>query len=89
MTLGARFPWLFAIGCEMNDTDEHLEYKGYTIFPVPTAGSGGVWYAGYEIARRGITLRVRRNLFPGFFYFDAARVDSIEHAKLEIDQIRS
>ncbi len=67
--------------------NEHLEYKGYTIFPIPAMGTGGVWYGGYEIAKSGTTVRVRRNVFPGFFYFDAARTDSIEHAKLEIDNI--
>lgn len=89
MLLRVRFPWLFAMESNMNDNEEHLEYKGYTIFPIPMIGNGDVWYGGYEIAKRGITVRVRRKIFPGFFHFGAARTDSIEHAKLEIDQITS
>jgi hypothetical protein len=68
---------------------EDLEYKGFTIFPMPAMGAGERYYGGYEIARNGTTIRARKNLFPGFFYFDAARNDSIEHAKLEIDSLAS
>jgi hypothetical protein len=56
---------------------------------MPAMGAGERYYGGYEIARNGATIRARKNLFPGFFYFDAARNDSIEHAKLEIDSLAS
>lgn len=68
---------------------ERIEYKGFTIFPTPSLGSGNRWYGGYEILKNGAPVRVRKNIFPGFLYSDAARIDSIEHAKIEIDNLVS
>ncbi len=66
---------------------EHIDYKGYTIYPLPMMGGGEQWYGGYDIQKDGATIRVRRNIFPSFPYFSAARCDSIEHAKMEIENL--
>jgi len=66
---------------------EHVKYKGYTIFPMPAENGGAIWYGGYEITKDGTPVCIRKNIFPGFFYSDAARNDSIEHAKIEIDNL--
>lgn len=67
---------------------EQVEYKGYTIVPLPSKGSGDeVWFGGYRISKDGATIRTRENISPGFFYFDAARNESIEYAKIEIDHL--
>jgi hypothetical protein len=68
---------------------ERLEYKGYTIHPMPSMGAGERYFGGYEIEKNGAKIRSRLNIFPGFFYLEAARNDSIEHAKLEIDNLAS
>jgi hypothetical protein len=67
--------------------DQSIEYKGHTIFPEPVCGTEGRWFGGYKIARDGNIIRSRTNIFPGFLYCDAAHEDSIEHAKLEIDNL--
>ena len=64
---------------------EQIEYKGYVIQPLPSGEEDGWYFGGYEISKDGRTVAVRRNIFPGFCYFNAALVDSIEHAKLEIE----
>lgn len=66
---------------------EPVKYKGYTIFPTPSQNPGSLWYAGYEITKNGSPVSIRKNIFPGFLYSDAAWNDSIEHAKMEIDNI--
>ncbi len=65
--------------------NQHVEYKGFTIVSMPSGGTDGTWFGGYEILKDGVSISVRKNIFPGFHYFPAARDDSIEHAKLEID----
>jgi hypothetical protein len=64
---------------------ERFEYKGYTIVPMPVSGDGETWFGGYEIMKNGEKVRKRTNIFPGFFYVDAAHNDSVERAKAEID----
>jgi hypothetical protein len=64
-----------------------IEYKGYTIHPIPAQDSESICYGGYEITRNGIPVRVRKRIFPGFPYADAAWHDSVEHAKTEIDNL--
>jgi hypothetical protein len=64
---------------------QQVDYKGYIILPSLQCDSEGRFYGCYEIEKDGVIYRSRKNLFPGFFYSDAAREDSIEHAKLEID----
>lgn len=67
---------------------EPVKYKGYTIFPAPSQNTGcSIWYAGYEITKDGSPVSIRKHIFPGFLYSDAALTDSIEHAKMEIDNI--
>lgn len=66
---------------------QHVAYKDYTIYPMPSCGTESRWYGGYEISKNGAVIRTRKNIFPGFLYFSAARDDSIETAKLEIDNI--
>jgi len=73
---------------------QSIEYKGCVILPITTSttfetDSESMYRGGYEISKDGKTLRVRRNLFPKFFYIDAAVTDSIEYAKLEIDNLVS
>jgi hypothetical protein len=67
--------------------DQTVEYKGYQIVPRPTCGSDAMWFGGYDIAKDGHTIRSRANIFPGSLYFKAACVDSIEHARMEIDNL--
>jgi hypothetical protein len=64
---------------------QHLEYQGYRILAKPSCDSGGRWYGGYKITKGGVTICTRDKLFPGFLYSEAAYTDSIEHAKLEVD----
>lgn len=66
---------------------ELVQYRGYTIFPMPSQSGGAIWYAGYEITRDGTPVRRRKNIFPGFFYAAAAWHDSVGHAKIEIDNL--
>ncbi|KIF79912.1 hypothetical protein [Noviherbaspirillum autotrophicum] len=66
---------------------EHVKYKGYTIFPMPALSAGALWLGGYEITKDGTPVSVRKNIFPGFFYSEAAWNDSIGHAKIEIDNL--
>jgi hypothetical protein len=68
-----------------SERTERVEYKGYVIVAMPVLGAGERWYGGYQIAKDGRTVSARDHIFPGFFYFDAARTDSIEYAKTEID----
>jgi hypothetical protein len=66
-----------------------VDYKGYMIYPMPIQGSEAMWYGGYEITKNGLPIRRRKKIFPGFLYQDAAWNDSIEHAKIEIDNLRA
>ncbi|MDB5838578.1 MAG: fructosamine kinase family protein [Herminiimonas sp.] len=63
-----------------------VEFQGYLIVTKPDE-SGGKWYGGYELVKDGSVVRSRNHIYPGFFYFDAACEDSIEHAKLEIENL--
>lgn len=62
-----------------------VEYKGYTIVARPVCGTDGKWFGGYEILKGDQTVSRREYVLPSFFYVDGACTDSIEHAKLEID----
>lgn len=66
---------------------QHIMYKGYVIVPLPSQGAGEQWHSGYEIRKGEVPIRVRRNLDPGMYYSDAALNESIERAKLEIDNL--
>jgi hypothetical protein len=68
---------------------QRIAYKGYQIQPITTAEDVGRYYGAYEISKDGRVVSARSNIFPGFFYRDAAVADSIEHAKLEIDNLAS
>jgi hypothetical protein len=68
---------------------QSVEYKGHVILPKPVCENEGRCFGGYEISKDGVVIRVRENIFPGFLYPDAAVTDSIEHAKLEIDNLMS
>lgn len=64
-----------------------VEYKGCVILPMATRQSED-WHNGaYEIWKDGELVRFRINLFPGSFYRSAAVAQSIEDAKLEIDNL--
>lgn len=67
--------------------DQRIEYKGYVIEPIPPPEDAGRYDGGYEISKDGKIVSIRKNIFPGCFYFDAAVTESIEHAKLEIDNL--
>jgi len=64
-----------------------IDYKGYTIHPIAAQDTESICYGGYEITRDGTPIRVRKRIFPGFLYADAAWHDSVEHAKTEIDNL--
>ncbi|TCS32585.1 hypothetical protein EDC30_1219 [Paucimonas lemoignei] len=64
-----------------------VEYKGYTILPIAIPEGEDLYFGGYEISKDGKVVRVRKKTMPGFFYRDAALTDSIEHAKLEIENL--
>ncbi|MDB5764434.1 MAG: fructosamine kinase family protein [Herminiimonas sp.] len=66
---------------------QRVDYKGHVILPMPACEKEGRCYGGYEISKDGEVISVRKNIFPGFFYLDAAVEDSVEHAKLEIDSL--
>jgi hypothetical protein len=66
-----------------------IEYRGYTIRPRPVTDNGELWFGGYEIRKNGEVVRERSNIFPGFFHFGAACSDSIEHAKIEIENLHT
>jgi len=66
-----------------------MDYKGYHVVVKPSSQGDGFWLGGYEILRNGQMVRNRTNVFPGFLYFEAACTDSIEHAKIEIDNLRA
>lgn len=63
-----------------------IEYKGYVIYPA-VQSTDAMWYGGYEITKNGLPIRMRKRIYPGFPYSDAAWNDSIEHAKAEIDNL--
>ncbi len=69
----------------MNNT--HVDYKGYRIWPKPSCGADGKWYGGYDIVKDDAPVSTRTTIFPGFLYVDAATEDSIEQAKIEIDNL--
>jgi hypothetical protein len=69
--------------------DQTMEYKGYQVVLKPSCPSGSMWYGGYDILKDGRMIASRANIYPGFFYFKAACTDSIEHAKIEIDNLAS
>jgi hypothetical protein len=62
-----------------------VEYKGYTIMARPVCGTDGKWFGGYEILKDSQPVSRRENILPSFLYVEGACTDSIEHAKLEID----
>jgi hypothetical protein len=64
-----------------------MDYKGYQILPKPVCEGDGLWFGGYDILKNGHTVRSRTNIFPSTFYFNAACADSIEHAKIEIENL--
>ncbi len=66
---------------------QQVEYKGYTILPAAIPEGEDMYFGGYEISKDGKIVSVRKNIMPGFFYRDAALIDSIEHAKLEIENL--
>lgn len=67
---------------------DYVEYKGCRIAPKPASDPGGRWYGGYAIwTRDGSLVSTRTYIFPGFLYFDAAWHDSVEYAKVEIDNL--
>lgn len=68
-------------------SDRIMEYRGYRILPQPCREGDGFWFGGYEIRKDGKTIVRRTNVFPGTFYFKAACTDSIEHAKIEIENL--
>lgn len=68
---------------------QRIEYKGYLIQPLASPEDVGRHYGAYEITKDGKMVSARANIFPGFVYRDAALADSIEHAKLEIDNLSS
>jgi hypothetical protein len=63
-----------------------MDYKGYQILPKPTEHDG-LWSGGYDILKDGRTISSRTNVYPSTFYFKAACTDSIEHAKMEIENL--
>jgi hypothetical protein len=68
--------------------DQIMDYKSYRIVPKPTAsGTDEIWFGGYEISKDGRTISSRTHIYPGFPYFKAACIDSIEHAKIEVDNL--
>lgn len=67
--------------------DQTMEYKGYQIVPKPTCEGDGTWIGGYDILKDGRIVSSRRNIFPRTRYFKAACADSIEHAKIEIENL--
>lgn len=69
--------------------DETMDYKGYKIVPKPVSDAEGMWIGGYEIWKDGRTVSSRPNIFPRTLYFKAACADSIEHAKIEIENLAS
>ncbi len=69
----------------MNDPE--IDYKGYRIYAAPMCGNDGKWYGAYDITKDGTSIRSRTHVFPGFLYREAAAEDSIEQAKLEIDEL--
>lgn len=69
--------------------NERLDYKGYTIVPMPATDNGELWFGGYEILKDGEMIRERNHIFPCFPYYAAAHSDSIEHAKMEIENLVS
>jgi hypothetical protein len=64
-----------------------MDYKGYQIVPKPACEADGMWIGGYDILKDGRTVRSRPNIFPRTLYFKAACTDSIEHAKIEIENL--
>jgi hypothetical protein len=64
-----------------------VSYKGYTIIPMPSADTGQLWFGGYEIRKGDTRISMRQGLHPGVFYSDAACIESIERAKIEIDNL--
>ncbi|MDB5797120.1 MAG: fructosamine kinase family protein [Paucimonas sp.] len=70
-------------------SNQQVEYRGFSIVPDVASQDEAMYYGGYEISKNGRTIRVRRRIFPGFFYFSAAVTSSIEHAKLEIDNLEA
>jgi hypothetical protein len=67
-----------------------MNYKGYQVLPRPTAsGDGNLYFGGYEIVKDGRTVSCRTGLYPGVHYLSAARSASLEHAKIEIDNLVS
>jgi hypothetical protein len=67
--------------------DQIMDYKGYQIVPKPVSDAEGMWIGGYEILKDGRTVSSRPNIFPRTLYFKAACADSIEHAKIEIENL--
>ncbi|WP_194726908.1 hypothetical protein [Noviherbaspirillum malthae] len=68
---------------------QQVEYKGYGIRPIAVPQGEDMYFGGYEISKDGKVVSVRKNIMPGFFYRDAALIDSVEHAKLEIENLVS
>jgi hypothetical protein len=73
----------------MSTQQAEITYKGYAILSSIHCDSKGKFYGSYEIRKDGVVFRFRENIFPGSFYSDAAREDTVEHAKLEIDNLAS
>lgn len=68
-------------------SEQTQDYKGYGITPLPPVEKDGGFYGGYEIDKDGVPVSRRTELFPVLQYESAARTESIEHAKIEIDNL--
>ena len=66
---------------------QQVEYKGYAILPLAVPEREDLYFGGYEISKEGKTVSARKKIMPGFFYRDVALRDSIERAKLEIENL--
>jgi hypothetical protein len=66
---------------------QQVHYKGYAILPTAVLEGEDMYFGGYEISKDGSIVSVRRRIMPRFFYRDVALRDSVERAKLEIENL--
>ena len=70
-----------------DNQNENIDYRGYTIVPLPTQGHDDLWHDGYQILIAGAQVTSRNNTESAHSTRDTAFDSSVDFAKIEVDNL--